>query len=141
MKENGESRAGRHIFQLIFRVAILGTMLSVLGCRENSTDLVSAIAGHAILIVRFSDSPEQDKVLLENVLRKGGSITCGNDSKYTAFLRNYDREFDMAAATDRDGSFLITPTILNWISSKGWKFQQKFCINLNHDNAEYYFVK
>ncbi len=129
------------VAKVLVRAIILCAAICVLGCRDNITSLESAIAGHAILVVRFDSSPEEDRVLLENVLRKGGGLTCGYDSDYVAFLRRYDENFDAAAASDKDGKFSIQPAILNWISSKGWKFQQKFCINLNNDNAEYYFIK
>ncbi len=96
---------------------------------------------HALLVVTFSKSPVKDATLLSNVLRTGGSLECGSSGDYVSFLRENDENFDMAAASDENGKFIVRPAILNWISSKGWKFQQKFCINLNADNIEYYFVK
>jgi len=125
---------------LVGCVAILAGVY-VSGCRDNITSLGSAIGGHALLVVQFSNNPEKDSVLLRNVLRTGGAINCGCDGDYVKFLREYDENFDMAAASNKDGQFSIQPAVLNWIASKGWKFQQKFCINLNADNAEYYFVK
>lgn len=122
-------------------IAVAVVMIFLCGCRENITGVDSLIAGHAILKVTFSSSPEKDETLLRNVLRIGGSLECGYDSEYANFLRSYDENFDMAAASDSNGKYRIHPAVLNWISSKGWKFQQKFCINLNEDNAEYYFVK
>ena len=127
--------------QVAFCVAIIGGLMCVCGCRDNLAQLESAITGHSILIVQFSQSPDKDKVLLDNALRVGGMITCGSDGDYVTFLRNYDENFDAAAAENSNGKFVIRPAVLNWLSSKGWKFQQKFCINLNEDNAEYYFVK
>lgn len=127
--------------QVAFRVAIIGGLMCFCGCSDDLSQLESAITGRAILIVRFSNSPDMDKVLLNNALRVGGLITCGNDGDYVTFLRSYDKNFDAKAATNSKGDFLIRPAVLNWLSSKGWKFQQKFCINLNEDNAEYYFVK
>lgn len=126
---------------LAFCVAIACGLMCVCGCSESVAKLESAITGHSILVVRFSNNPDKDRVLLDNVLRVGGAITCGCDNDYVSFLRNYDGNFDATAALDREGRYVIQPAVLNWISSRGWKFQQKFCVNLNHDNAEYYFVK
>ena len=114
---------------LITLIAI--AMIFFCGCSER----------HAILIVSFHGLPDKDNILLQNALRTGGSLRCGDSSDYVDFLRSYDRYFDTTAASDSNGQFLIRPAILNWISSNGWKFQQKFCINLNEGNAEYYFVK
>ena len=128
--------------KLMFVVVFMSVVACVAGCRDNITSLESAITGHAILVVRFSNAePDMDKVLLNNALRIGGILVCGYDSEYVKVLREYDENFDAAAASNKDGQFTIQPAVLNWISSKGWKFQQKFCINLNENNAEYYFIK
>lgn len=120
---------------------VLSVVMVVSGCRDNITSLESALGGHAILVVKFSSIPDKDKVLLRNVLRTGGALTCGYDSDYANFLREFDPNFEFAAASNADGKYIIHPAVLNWISSKGWKFQQKFCINMNYENAEYYFIK
>lgn len=111
---------------------VAAAMIFICGCREEE---------HAVLEVTFSSSPEKDKTLLQNVLRIGGSLECGHNSEYVDFLRSCDENFERTAASDSDGRYRIRAAILNWISSKGWKFQQKFCINLNENNSEYYFVK
>lgn len=139
--EASEARTKIYKLHQVLRAIILCIVICVLGCRDNITSLESAVIGHAVLVVRFSSSPDEDRVLLGNALRKGGMITCGYDGDYVRFLREYDEDFDEAAASNKDGKFSIHPAVLNWISSKGWKFQQKFCINLNDENAEYYFIK
>lgn len=102
---------------------------------------VSGRLSNAVLIVHFDDDAEADDVLLDNTLRRGGYLEMSTSSAYVEFLRKHDKYFDLAAASNEEGKFLVLPAILNWVSSKGWKFQQKFCINLNSDNAEYYFVR
>lgn len=141
MMEASEPRSSVHKLHQALRTIILCMVICVIGCRGNITSLESAVIGHAVLVVRFSGTPDVDEVLVKNVLSKGGAITCGYDSDYVRFLRRYDEDFDEAAASNKDGKFSIHPAVLNWISSKGWKFQQKFCINLNDENAEYYFIK
>ena len=95
----------------------------------------------AVLLVRFRDNPTTDTQLIENTLKIGGLLDCGSDQQYVKVIKSMDGDFDKFGATDSQGSYYIMPAVLNWISSKGWKFQQKFCINLNNDNAEYYFTK
>ena len=68
-------------------------------------------------------------------------LKCGYNRDYTMVVEKIDKKFDDFGAVDSNGSYYILPAVLNWISSQGWKFQQKFCVNMNDDNAEYYFVK
>ncbi len=96
---------------------------------------------HAVLTVTFGDFPETDQAQIANALKIGGLLKCGADSKYVKVLKGIDSKFERYGAIDSNGSYYILPAVLNWISSKGWKFQQKFCINMNNDNAQYFFVK
>lgn len=96
---------------------------------------------HAVLTVRFSSNPETDITRITNTLKIGGMLKCGYDKEYAKVVESIDEKFDKFGAADSNGSYYILPAVLNWISSQGWKFQQKFCINMNDDNAEYYFVK
>ena len=136
LKQKGSSKG-----KVLFCVVIWIVFACILGYKGYLSSLTRVISGHAVLVVRFSGIPDVDETLVKNVLSKGGAITCGYDSDYVRFLREYDEDFDEATASDKDGKFLIHPAVLNWISSKGWKFQQKFCINLNEENVEYYFIK
>ena len=95
----------------------------------------------AVLLVRFSETPTTDIQLIENALKIGGLLDCGSNQQYVNVIKSIDEDVDKFGAKDSKGSYYIMPAVLNWISSKGWKFQQKFCINLNNDNAEYYFTK
>jgi len=96
---------------------------------------------HAVLLVRFRDNPNTDTKLIENALKVGGLLDCGHNRQYVKVIKSMGDDFDKFGAEDSEGSYFILPAVLNWISSKGWKFQQKFCINMNNDNAEYYFTK
>ena len=96
---------------------------------------------HSVLTVRFSSRPETDVTRIKNTLKIGGMLKCGYNRDYTMVVEKIDKKFDDFGAVDSNGSYYILPAVLNWISSQGWKFQQKFCVNMNDDNAEYYFVK
>ena len=96
---------------------------------------------NAVLVVYMSDEPDTDVLLIKNTLRNGGLLKCGTDEKYVKFVQSIDSSFIAYTAFDSKGAYRIQPALWNWICSQGWKFQQKFCINLNEGNAEYYFVK
>ena len=145
---------------VVYCVTVVSTAVCMSGCEAvdrviNCEAFDRAINGkHAILIVRLSYAtygtreiaPDMDAVLLRNVLSGGGTITCGCDHEYIEFLRTFDSNFDMAAAANKDGKFNVKSAILNWIASKGWVFQQKFCApnargGYAEHEFEYYFVK
>ena len=123
---------------LYILVAILVACFVYFKC--NDTTLKSS-GGHAVLTVRFSASPETDVTQIKNTLKIGGMLRCGYDREYTKTIKQIDKKFDDFGAADSNGAYYILPAVLNWISSQGWKFQQKFCVNMNNDNAEYFFVK
>ena len=125
----------------ILIVFVVGYLLVFGGCGKRVGDTEGS-SRHAVLIVTFSDDVDADTVRIKNALRVGGVLKCGSDEKYVEVIESIDKTFELRfAALDSKGSYQILPAVLNWISSQGWTFQQKFCINMNHANAEYYFVK
>lgn len=116
-------------------VAVIVVLVAIFGGFGNKNEK------HAVLTVTFGDSPETDHAQIENTLKIGGFLKCGADSDYVKVLKDIDSKFENYGAIDSKGAYYILPAVLNWISSKGWKFQQKFCINMNDNNAQYYFVK
>lgn len=94
---------------------------------------------HKVLIVSLSNSSglANDKVYIEKALRNGGYIEIDTDT-----VRSIDPKWlDNYSTTNGEGSYLVRPMLLNWVSSRGWKLQTVFCVNLNVENQEFYFIK
>lgn len=132
--------AGNVFWPVFFAIVLAACVCKIVPTFVGALDTTGNFR-NAVLIVKFSEDPNMDDVLLNNVIMHGGFLEMSASSEYVDFLRKHYPKFDCAAAANKDGQFAVIPAIFNWISSKGWKFQQKFCINLNDQNAEYYFVR
>lgn len=122
-------------------LALVSTVLILGGCKpQDPVKFAMPEKEHKVLIVIFSKNPSglaADPVYIRKAMENGGLIRLNADT-----VRNLDPEWSKKYdTTDNEGSFLVLPMVLNWVSSKGWKLQTVFCINLNEDNKEFYFVK
>lgn len=72
-------------------------------------------------------------------LKIGGMLRCGKDGEYIDKIHTIDKTIKDCCAMDSDGNYYVRPSILNWISSKGWKFQQREYVG--NGTSRYYFVK
>ena len=118
----------KHFLSLAVLFAVL---LALTGCGQQK---------NKVLIVQLSSSPSglaADSVYIEKALKNGGMIVLNPD-----IVRKVDpdwiKKYDI---TDAEGNYLTYPMMLNWVSAKGWKLQSVFCVNLNPDNKEFYFIK
>ena len=110
-------------------VLVTGCFLFFGGCEKRK---------HAILMIEFvqrgDEKPDTDVVLVKNTLEIGGLLRCGNDDVYIEKIQSIDKTIKDCCAKDSEDKYYIRPSILNWISSKGWKFQERFA-------DRYYFIK
>ena len=104
---------------------VIGCFLFFGGCEKHK---------HAILMIDFAERPDTDVALVKNTLKIGGLLRCGQDGEYIEKIHSIDKTIKDCCAKDSHGEYYIRPSILNWISSKGWKFQEHFA-------DRYYFVK
>lgn len=131
-------------FMKIFRISsikknvVLTVILTSLFIISSCSKYATASTDSRVLIVKFCDEDEKtDLKQIKEGLIKGGYIEINSDS-----IMSIDPEFDSKYAnTNSANKYYIKPALLNFVSGQGWRFQQKFCINLNENNAEYYFIK
>ena len=98
---------------------------------------------HALLMIDFvelsGEKPDTDVVRIKNTIKIGGMLRCGKDGEYIDKIHTIDKTIKDCCAMDSDGNYYVRPSILNWISSKGWRFQQREYVG--NGTSRYYFVK
>lgn len=119
--------------KILLALAVVGVALLVSSCKAGIVSKDSRV-----LVVEICDSTESaDLTLVKEGLAKGGYIKLSVDAAKTI-----DPKFEEKYANmDSYGYFMKIPSMLNFVAGQGWSFQQKFCINMNESNAEYYFIR
>jgi len=119
--------------KIFVSVMLLFAFASLTGCGAKQNN------GESVLVVRVvSDANEvSETALAKSALQSGGEISIN-----VALARELDIEFDAKYTNcNADGKFLVQPALLNFIAGNGWSFKQLFCINMNEENAKYFFTK
>ena len=113
-------------------LALVSAVLILSGCkpRQESAKVSLPEKSHKVLIVTFDKNPSgvaADKAYIKKALKNGGLI-CVNADTVRSLDPEWLAKYDTA---NSEGTYLVRPMVLNWVSSKGWQLQTVFCINLN----------
>ena len=128
--------------KLLASLALISAVLFLGGC-DRSFKIGPGVTGdknHKVLIVTIDKNPSgiaADDEYIRKALKNGGLI-CVNADTVQRIDPDWLNQYD---TTNKEGRYLVFPMVLNWVSSKGWRLQTVFCINLNAMNKEYYFIK
>ena len=118
--------------KILLALAVVGVALLVSSCKAGIASKDSRV-----LVVEFCDEGKADLEQVKEGLAKGGFIELDE-----TVAKNIATDFEEKyVCLDSDGYYRVIPALLNFVAGQGWAFQQKFCINMNESNAQYYFIR